>query len=87
MFTLCLLCVYFVFTLCLLCNCLDHSKMSNKTVIVVGGGVMGLSSCLELRRRGYQVKLLEASTIAHDLSTSADTSRLVCISLFVGGCF
>lgn len=41
---------------------LDHSLPMNKDVLVVGGGVTGMTSALELSRQGSKVYLIEQTT-------------------------
>jgi FAD dependent oxidoreductase len=48
---------------------------ANMIVIVVGAGVFGLTSAIELQARGHHVTLFEQSKIAHDNAASSDTSR------------
>jgi glycine/D-amino acid oxidase-like deaminating enzyme len=47
------------------------------TAIVVGGGIFGLTSALELRNRGYAVTLLDAGPVPHPLAASTDISKVV----------
>ncbi len=49
----------------------------NRTALIVGGGVFGLTSALELRRRGWQVTLLDAGEIPHPDAASTDISKVV----------
>lgn len=49
----------------------------NRTAIVVGGGIFGLTAALELRARGYVVRLLDAGPIPHPLAASTDISKVV----------
>ena len=46
-------------------------------VIVVGGGVMGLSTAYHLARGGHQVLLLEARGIGHSEGSSHGPSRII----------
>ena len=50
---------------------------ASRTAIVVGGGIFGLTSALELRNRGYAVTLLDAGPIPHPLAASTDISKVV----------
>ena len=43
--------------------------MSEKVVVVVGGGVVGLSAALAMHQRGYSVALLDAGSLQVDVST------------------
>lgn len=47
------------------------------TAIVVGGGVFGLTSALELTARGHAVTLLDPGPIPHPLAESTDISKVV----------
>ena len=50
---------------------------STGSVVIVGAGVFGLTSSLELRRRGYSVVVLDPGPVPHPLASSTDTSRMV----------
>ena len=45
--------------------------------LIVGAGIFGVSSALELRQRGYQVGILNPDTIPHPLAASTDISKAV----------
>jgi sarcosine oxidase / L-pipecolate oxidase len=47
------------------------------SVSVVGGGVFGVSAAGELRRRGYDVTLLDPGPLPHRLAESTDISKIV----------
>lgn len=48
------------------------------SVIVVGGGVFGVSSAIELHRRGYKVCLVEPSgSTANPLASSTDITKVL----------
>jgi glycine/D-amino acid oxidase-like deaminating enzyme len=47
------------------------------TAIVVGAGIFGLTSALELRTRGYAVTILDAGPVPHPLAASTDISKVV----------
>jgi glycine/D-amino acid oxidase-like deaminating enzyme len=49
----------------------------SSSAIVVGGGIFGLTTALELRARGYGVILLDAGPIPHPLAASTDISKVV----------
>ncbi len=46
-------------------------------VLVIGGGIFGLSAALELRARGHTVCLLDRGTIPHPLAASTDISKVM----------
>ncbi len=46
-------------------------------IIVVGGGVFGLTAAIELRTRGYDVAVLEAGPVPHPRAASTDVSKVV----------
>lgn len=46
-------------------------------MIVVGAGAFGVSSALELRRRGYAVELLDPGPLPHPLAASTDVSKMI----------
>jgi glycine/D-amino acid oxidase-like deaminating enzyme len=46
-------------------------------VLIVGGGIFGLSAALELRQRGHTVTLIDPGPIPHPLAASTDISKVV----------
>ncbi|MGD2157303.1 MAG: FAD-dependent oxidoreductase [Anaerolineales bacterium] len=46
-------------------------------VVVIGGGIFGVTSALELNRRGYCVALVDQGTVPHPLASSTDISKVV----------
>lgn len=46
-------------------------------VVVVGGGVYGLTAAIDLRRRGNEVTLLDPGPLPHPLAASTDISKVV----------
>jgi glycine/D-amino acid oxidase-like deaminating enzyme len=48
-----------------------------RSVLVVGGGIMGLASAWALRRRGFGVTLVEQGEIPNPLGSSVDQHRLI----------
>jgi glycine/D-amino acid oxidase-like deaminating enzyme len=46
-------------------------------VIVVGAGINGSAAALELRRRGYNVALIDPGPLPHPLAASTDISKVV----------
>lgn len=51
--------------------------MPPMTVVVVGGGVFGLTAAIELRRRGHRVRLLDPGPLPHPLAASTDISKVI----------
>lgn len=47
------------------------------TVLVIGGGVFGLTAAIELRRRGHQVAVLDPGPVPHPLAASTDISKVI----------
>ena len=47
------------------------------TVIVVGGGINGVTSAIELKRRGRKVILVDPGPLPHPLAASTDISKAV----------
>src|SRR5205807_9471351 len=47
------------------------------TVIVVGGGINGVTSALELKKRGHKVILVDPGPLPHPLAASTDISKAV----------
>ena len=46
-------------------------------VIIVGGGLFGMTSAIELRRRGYEVDVFEPGPIPHPLAATTDISKVL----------
>lgn len=46
-------------------------------ILVVGGGVFGLSTAIELKRRGHEVGLINPDGIPHPMAASTDISKIV----------
>jgi glycine/D-amino acid oxidase-like deaminating enzyme len=46
-------------------------------VLVVGGGVFGLTAALELRRRGWDVEVLDQGPVPHPDASSTDISKVL----------
>jgi len=51
------------------------SASAARSVVVLGGGVFGVSAALELRRRGHRVSLVDAGSIPHPDASSTDISK------------
>jgi len=50
---------------------------ANLSILIVGAGVFGLSSALELSRRGHSVTLIDPGPIPHPKAASTDISKAV----------
>ena len=46
-------------------------------ILIIGGGIFGLSAAVELQDRGYQVCLINPDRIPHPLAASTDISKIV----------
>lgn len=46
-------------------------------VIIVGGGIFGVSAALELRRRGHSVSLFDPGPLPHPRAASTDISKVI----------
>jgi glycine/D-amino acid oxidase-like deaminating enzyme len=51
--------------------------MKSSDILVVGGGVFGLTAALELRSRGFSVTLIDQGPLPHPLAASTDVSKVV----------
>jgi glycine/D-amino acid oxidase-like deaminating enzyme len=47
------------------------------SVIIVGGGIFGVTAALELRRRGLEVSLFDPGPLPHPLAASTDISKVI----------
>src|ERR1700756_3267768 len=47
------------------------------TVIVVGAGINGVTSAIELKKRGHKVVLIDPGPLPHPLAASTDISKAV----------
>src|SRR5437870_6221689 len=47
------------------------------TVIVVGAGINGIATAIELRKRGHKVILLDPGPLPHPLAASTDISKAI----------
>jgi glycine/D-amino acid oxidase-like deaminating enzyme len=47
------------------------------SAVIVGGGVFGMTTALELRRRGFSVELLDPGPVPHPAASSTDISKAV----------
>ena len=46
-------------------------------ILVIGGGIFGLTAALELRRRGHRVTIADVGAIPSPLAASTDVSKVV----------
>lgn len=51
--------------------------MKSYDFLLIGGGIMGITTAIELRKRGHSVGLLNPDTIPHPLAASTDISKIV----------
>jgi len=51
--------------------------MSNPDTLIVGGGIYGVTTALELRARGHSVTLIDPGPLPHPLAASTDISKVV----------
>jgi glycine/D-amino acid oxidase-like deaminating enzyme len=49
----------------------------NRSIIIVGTGIFGVTTALELRRRGWTVTLLDAGPVPRPTAASTDISKVV----------
>src|SRR3990172_4548732 len=50
---------------------------SDGSILVVGGGIFGLTVAIELRRRGRNVSLIDPGPLPHPLASSTDISKMI----------
>ncbi len=48
-----------------------------KKVIIVGGGIFGVTAALELSKRGYEVALFERGVLPHPQASSTDITKMI----------
>lgn len=51
--------------------------MASYDFLIIGGGIFGLSTAIELAQRKYRVGLLNPDTLPHHLAASTDISKIV----------
>jgi glycine/D-amino acid oxidase-like deaminating enzyme len=51
--------------------------MNTSDVLIIGGGIYGITAAIELNRRGHRVALIDAGPIPHPLAASTDVSKVV----------
>jgi glycine/D-amino acid oxidase-like deaminating enzyme len=51
--------------------------MNSPDLLIIGGGIMGITAALELRRRDYKVAVLDRGPLPHPQATSSDISKVV----------
>ncbi|MBI3878055.1 MAG: NAD(P)/FAD-dependent oxidoreductase, partial [Verrucomicrobia bacterium] len=49
----------------------------SRSLVIVGAGVFGLTAALELRRRGWNVTLLDPGPMPRPVAASTDISKVV----------
>jgi glycine/D-amino acid oxidase-like deaminating enzyme len=52
-------------------------KMNAYDMLVVGAGIFGITTALELKTRGYRVAVLDPGPLPHPLAASTDISKVV----------
>ncbi len=50
---------------------------TQRSIVVAGAGIFGLSGALELRSRGYAVTVVDPGPVPHPLAASNDVSRMI----------
>ncbi|MEN0006430.1 MAG: FAD-dependent oxidoreductase [Bacteroidota bacterium] len=51
--------------------------MQKSDILIIGGGVFGMTAAIELAKRAYQVSLINPDTIPHHLAASTDVTKVV----------
>jgi sarcosine oxidase / L-pipecolate oxidase len=51
--------------------------MKASDILVVGGGIFGITAALELRGRGFSVTVIDPGPLPHPLAASSDVSKVV----------
>ena len=62
---------------CVVRDILDNRNMDKYDILVVGGGIFGVSAAVELARRKYKVGLVNPDSIPHHMAASTDISKAV----------
>ncbi len=52
-------------------------KMNTYDILVVGAGIFGITTALEMKGRGYHVAVLDSGPLPHPLAASTDISKVV----------
>ncbi len=53
------------------------SKHARQSILIVGGGVFGLTAAIELKARGWQVSVIDQGRIPHPDAASTDISKVI----------
>ena len=52
-------------------------KTNAYDILVVGAGIFGITTALEMKKRGYHVAVLDPGPLPHPLAASTDISKMV----------
>lgn len=51
--------------------------MANYDFLIIGAGIFGMTTAIELAKRKYKVGILNPNTIPHHLAASTDVTKIV----------
>ncbi len=51
--------------------------MTTQSILIVGAGIFGVTTAIELRKRGHSVKLIDPGPLPHPLAASTDISKAI----------
>jgi len=51
--------------------------LAGRSVVIVGAGIFGVAAALELRRRGWEVSLIDPGPLPHPEASSTDISKVI----------